>query len=106
MVVLPMGATGPMQVGLQRLEAVSAVAAHLHAPVREGSRGTVPRDGHAGEGSRRDMAAVLVALLVRAVMTGVSVNNQVKISARGLHPDNLSLRAARPPRRQRVATGG
>ncbi len=41
------------------------------------------------------MAAFLVALLVSAVMTGVSGNNQVKISTRGLHPDNLSLRAAR-----------
>ena len=68
--------------------------------------GTVPRDGHVGEGSPHAMAAFLVALLVRAVITGVSVNNKVKISTRGLHPDNLFLRAALPPRRGRVAAGG
>ena len=52
------------------------------------------------------MAAFLVALLANSVMKGVSGNNQVKISARESHLDNLSLRAARPPRRQRVAAGG
>ena len=71
-----------------------------------GLTGTVPTDGHAGEGSPHAMAAFLVALLVRAVMKGVSGNNQVKFSTRRLHPDNLSLCTARPPRRQRVAAAG
>ena len=39
-------------------------------------------------------------------MSGVSGNSHVKIYTRGLHPDNLSLRAARSPRRQLVAAGG
>ena len=100
MVVLPMGATGPMQVGLQRPEAVRP---WQHIFMRWCARvdGDSPEgDGHAGEGSPHAMAAFLVALLASAVMKGVSGNNQVKISTRGSHPDNLSLRAARPPCRQ------
>ena len=59
-----------------------------------------------GGGSPHAMAAFLIALLARTVMTSVSGNNQVKVSTCGSHPDNLSLRAAQPPHRQRVAAGG
>ena len=106
MVVLPMGATGPMQVGLQRLEAVRPwqyVFMRRCAKV-DGDR--PGGDGHAWGGSPHAMAAFLIALLARTVMTSVSGNNQVKVSTCGSHPDNLSLRAAQPPHRQRVCGRG
>ena len=108
MVVLPMGATGPMpmQVGLQRLEAVRP---WQHIFMRRCARvdGDRPEgDGHAGEGSPHAMAAFLVALLASAVMAGVSGNSQIKICTRESHPDNIFLLAARPPRCLRVAAAG
>ena len=111
MVVLPMGATGPMQVAAacsgSKPFGRGSTSPSMRQCARVAKTGTVPkRDGHAGEGSPHAMAAFLVALLANSVMKGVSGNSQGKISTRGSHHDNLSLRAARPPRRQRVAAGG